>query len=531
MSNDRQNRGFMGMVDDSTGGGGVDAIDELDISIHDVLPPRQYRQLRKNLQIHPVTSKPKAKPANISSTNSVISNRSGNLKRSQSITNKTTVVKHPTVPLYNQKDIVSDYKSVNQYKSAGVSRRVHLVATPEMKEEQTRRMDRFNRMLDPNYDQVLFDEANREQTARREQAISEQEQHANFSDNLIKLKCNSYIPTHIQRINIAKFYGEVGVKTSLNANEIYEFKPKDPQITFGSLTDYMQGDYLPPSNEGFMGDLKNIYMFEYDMVYVRSDFPVALAVLVGENIGKDSTGKAAFVPYEGAGCSVNSDYYLHNKKVDRVHAIIPPKFDHAVNRFRLFRSTIDINDPFGAQFPFLIPDAASIRAGCIEMPNNQIMVPKLNPTIRWIWDNAHLYDWAEETLPDLCKEEGHEDYTICSLTMFETAEMEVLNQARKNIPVKNFNNVVLKFFPLSSGPAAKINIDKELFSLLTPHDETVTAFSSQINNKGYFSASRDKIKESYGISFQCEVVFAFRDVIDTSPSLEDDEDNDSLNDM
>ncbi len=445
--------------------------------------------------------------------------------------------KQPAKDRYEEEEDVPDFRSVVTSKTVVADAPKFTEETFEMREARLERVREFKQMLDSNYNTNNEEEANMADEAARLDRLDSLIKLAETSENLIRTKLQGHVAAHIGRINIVRIYGEICKE--FNGPDILEHKVKDPQNAFGSKTDYIQGKRVEPVDT-YMGNLENVYVTEITLKNVRSTFPCAIGVLVGEYKGADEKTKVkgTFVPYDNATASVNSDYYempvangeQKQQKPLRFHAIIPPARDGitTTTSFDLFRASVEINDPFGARYPFLTEDIKTITHGAF--PSKGIVYfPKFSAVGEWIVENAGFYGWTKDMLPNDQVPEEFKDHLRVPTGVFDTAVAQIQRKFSKNLAVQNLRQYAIRFFLLTNGPFSKLSADMAQLSFMTPEDdENKAAFQTPYGNdkpKGPYSKLKSAVKNKFGLAFEQFIVCNYRQFQEEEDDEEEEEDD------
>ncbi len=224
---------------------------------------------------------------------------------------------------------------------------------------------------------------------------------------------------------------------------IYKF---DDIKCIQSTNAYAQGQNIPISDE-LKGNAKNAFVFEVDVCYIDSTFPCPVGIEIGQI---DLNGQ--FVPYENAHASLGG--------FQRFHGIIYPNFRGVLSPpLALYRSGHEINEPYGAKYPWLTADPSVIATGYRPLKENISLLPVSSPLLEWIFENAHLHGWpsaddnssqkTEHTLPTESKDST--GYYKLHNNVFKTALTAVRNKAKYLIRARDLTMFAIRLSPLGMG--------------------------------------------------------------------------------
>jgi hypothetical protein len=277
----------------------------------------------------------------------------------------------------------------------------------------------------------------------------------NWTESIKELYESSYIPFHMFRICQKKIWIE---RTgNLNPNQSRGTSLIDWKAgtnLWGSRTDYAQGLEIPVQEEP-MGDAENTYVCEMTLQKVRNTLPYPIGISIGE-MKKTDTGTVAWTLYNG-------EEYTHEAGAT-YHGIIPAHFNEPQMKIRIFKSTPQINEGYGAKYTYLTEDKETIKAATTGYGRNKYMVNADSHIAEWIHENYMFYktsDGEPWILPAVNPDPNEDDKLIVEPYMHDEAVERIQEIVRNMLPVFNLEEFTIKFYPLVTGSAAQLLIKEE----------------------------------------------------------------------
>jgi hypothetical protein len=358
---------------------------------------------------------------------------------------------------------------------------------------------RYNGM---DKDQVDADE--RERLLKNNDYFERENINYEFSKKVIKAHMSPFIPYHAVRIHDTVLYVECAAPLAQQREKdtpLPIWKPQVPINAFGSVTAYAQGTIVPIANQK-TGRLANTFIIQINIKGLKSYFPVAMGLRFG-----DVTDKNTFTPYNGTKFYTNDAHDQNTNHEDSgcYHLIIPPYGQ--IDEIQVYRSTSDINNPYGRQYTSLTEKEEDITEGVHEAgKSDKFRVPYFSPLLEWIFcESRHLYP------PQ--KSKDHEKHFLVPAAQYWAAVHAIKEKVSICIPVRNLETFGLQLYPLQKLSASK-NFHQKIIQ------EGGGGVTTTNNNGGGVGSSfrTGGGGDTYGIHFYVDMKIMFRDYSPESQS-------------
>ncbi len=212
----------------------------------------------------------------------------------------------------------------------------------------------------------------------------ELEKNLTYSLNLVAFNSKSFIPRFANRICQKNVWVQTSAIVSPSTAHLgipeFPLVPKKDNLghtAFGSYTDYAQGFEIPRSTT-LAGKLENTYVIEVRIGKVFNRLPYA----VGVTLCHTSNGKELdFNDPSSYSVTMNTNYHFQ----------IPPHYNsYGAKEEVIYKNSNDINDPYGREYSWLVPDEKVIKTG-LKIYDEHYLAHIMHPVVRWTFEHANEY--------------------------------------------------------------------------------------------------------------------------------------------
>lgn len=336
-----------------------------------------------------------------------------------------------------------------------------------------------------------------------------------FSQFFLKRATAACVPSFCTRLHHA--YVHIEMCGEDRAGSVLDWKPMNAQTTFGSYMDWAQGHNIPHSSTR-EGNLQNTYLIQASLKHVRSTYPCAVAVLLGEAPQSTNAGtRDRFKPYNNRKwqTDIGASAQLAHEDPTAFHVIIPPNYTGEENLVA-YSSRYEINDPMAMDFPNLTADKEAIMANTMHVKANNTraagfhFVRKDDAILRHIFLHGNYI--LPGDMPTLDQNTQGGTYKV-KASVYEKAVDDLSANIEAKYPVRNLEQFKIRMIPLSDGPAGKDGLARTALEREWETQDRKGGVSIN-NTKG--SANRDanvdNYRKQYTISFTLEMAIMFRNI-------------------
>jgi hypothetical protein len=339
-----------------------------------------------------------------------------------------------------------------------------------------------------------------------------------FSQFFLKRATAACVPSFCTRLHHA--YVHIELCGEDRPGTVLDWKPLEPQTTFGAYMDWAQGHNIPHCSTK-AGNLQNTYLIQASLKHVRSTYPCAVAVLLGEAppslSNNSSSTKDRFKPYNNRKwqTDIGTTAALLHEDPTAFHVIIPPRYA-GEESLVAYTSRYEINDPMAMDFPNLTADKEVIMARTQELKNNITkaaavhLVRKDDAILRHIFLRGDYI--LPGDMPTLDANTQGGTYRV-KPSVYAKAVDDLSAEIEAKYPVRNLEQFKIRMIPLADGPAGKDGLARTALEREWETQDRKGGVSIN-NTKG--SASRDtnvdNYRKLYTISFTLELAIMFRNI-------------------
>lgn len=296
-----------------------------------------------------------------------------------------------------------------------------------------------------------------------------------------------------------------------------QWVPDEPIKYFGSRKDYCQGFYVPPVDAN-TGNLNNVFIEEVNVSNLKNDFPFAIGVKLGEQISPNE-----WIPFKGA-------TYVHNKQ--EYHFIIPANSTNFSTSFSIYRNTSEVNHPIGSEYPHVVPNKESLEKQVKAYGDNQRLIHKRSIIIKFIYENAHIYNWP---LPGTDNNEKYKNYCVVNTSQANKAIQKIIEYVEQHLPITNLERLTVRNYYLNDTEFANYSLKQHKLNfkgVLKSKDNNNNSSSSlKVNVSETDAESLKYLSMNAGLNYNLQFIYSFRDNVKDFIDAEDEEDDeDNYND-
>ena len=341
------------------------------------------------------------------------------------------------------------------------------------KEKKERREEWIKARLGEEHNIKTLEAKEQKEVEKIFDSIQRDVANSDISRILMHLSRTAFAPFYCHRLHFAKAYFEI--KLDPTKPEYVEWKPKAPILCFGSYSDYAQGEFIELKREK-SGRLDNTYIPQIQFKNVHSNIPCAIGVILGEGTDK------GFIPWNNKLCYTNTSTQsdgVRGNQIYEFHTILTP-YHHDKNEDIVYKSTYNMNDSYGKDYPYLTANREDITKDCSPNGDKGYYVPVRSALFEFLMCDLDL---PAELKPQLSREYGNgknEVYYTVSPSVYELGILGLQTRVEMNMPVRNMENFTIRFYPLSGNDCVPFSeLEKTKDSLLKKYERLEIYENSQ----------------------------------------------------